>query len=74
MPYIVEIKREQVDVVGVMSSVREWLDAQRFEPDEFRYDSASDGAIFRLVFKNENEAQACADSFGGKVAITRLSG
>ncbi len=66
--YIVEIRREQADVAAQMAAIREWLDAQRFEPDEFRYDSASDGAIFRLVFKNETEARACAHSFGGQVS------
>lgn len=70
MPYLVEIKREQADVATLMSAIREWLDAQRFEPDEFRYNSAGDGAVFRLAFKHENEAQACADGFGGQVSRT----
>ena len=50
-----------------MSTIREWLDAQHFEPDEFRYSGADGWVTFRLVFKNETEARACADSFGGQV-------
>jgi hypothetical protein len=66
--YIVEIKREQADVATIMSAIRELLDAHRFEPDEFRYSGDEDGAAFRLVFKHENEARACADNFGGQVS------
>ena len=36
MLYIVEIRRERETLAQVMSAVREWLDAQRFEPDAFR--------------------------------------
>lgn len=51
-----------------MSAIREWLDAQRIEPDAFRYSSSDAGVTFRLEFKHEIEARACADAFGGEIS------
>ena len=38
MLYVVEIRRDREHLGQVMSAIREWLDAQRFEPDAFRCD------------------------------------
>jgi hypothetical protein len=68
MLYIVEIRREHAQLAQVMSVIREWLDARRFEPDAFRYTTAEEGVTFRLEFKHESEAMACADTFGGQIS------
>jgi hypothetical protein len=68
MLYNVEIRREDADLAKAMSAIREWLDGQRFEPDAFRYTSGDAGVIFRLEFKRELEARACADAFGGETS------
>jgi hypothetical protein len=41
MLYVVEIRRDLEQLASVMPAIREWLDAQRFEPDVFRSDQAS---------------------------------
>ena len=64
MLYIVEIKRAREHVAVIMSSIREWLDAQRFEPDAFRCSTDEETVTCRLEFKNESEAVACAEKFG----------
>ena len=67
MLYVVEIRRRREDLSKAMSEIREWLDAQRYEPDVFRCVTDEDSATFRLEFKFEPEALACANAFGGQV-------
>jgi hypothetical protein len=71
MPYIVEIRRKQADLGKTMSDIREWLDTQHFEPDAFRYAAADNGVTFRLEFRNQSEAAACAEAFGGRFVSER---
>ena len=66
MLYVVQIQREREHLAQVMSEIREWLDARRFEPESFRSDSNEERVTFRLEFKSENEAIACAETFGGQ--------
>src|SRR5215216_781606 len=68
MLYVVEILCDREHLARVMSATREWLDAQRFEPDAFRCVTDEDSVVFRLEFKHESEAVACADAFGGQVS------
>jgi hypothetical protein len=68
MLYVVEIERERADLAKVMSGLREWLDGQRFEPASFRCATTEESATFRLEFKIESEAVACASAFGGQVS------
>ena len=70
MLYVVEIRREREHLAKVMSAVREWLDGRRFEPDAFGCDTDEQSVTFRLEFKNESEAVACADAFQGQVIST----
>jgi hypothetical protein len=70
MLYVVEIRREREHLAKVMAGIREWLDAQRFEPDAFRCDADEEGVTFRLEFKSEGQAAACASIFGGQVSST----
>ena len=67
MLYAVEIRREREHLAKIMSAIREWLDAHRFEPDIFRSTTAEESVTFRLEFKIESEAMACAETFGGSV-------
>ena len=69
MLHRVEIQRAPGTMTRVMGEIREWLDAKRFEPDSFRCVTDSDAIIFRLEFKNESEAEACAQRFGGRSAF-----
>jgi hypothetical protein len=66
MLYVVEIQRDRELFAMAMSAIREWLDAQRFEPEIFRCDSTEALVTFRLEFNQESEAAACADAFGGQ--------
>lgn len=51
----------------IMAGIREWLDAQRFEPDAFRCTTEEATVTCRLEFKFESEAIACAQAFEGEV-------
>ena len=68
MLYVVEIRRDRAKFVELMSSVREWLDGRRFEPDAFRCATDEQNVTCRLEFKIESEASACAEAFGGQVS------
>ena len=70
MLYVVEIQREREHLAKVMSGIREWLDRQRFEPSVFHCSTDEETATFRLEFKAESEAVACAETFGGEVSST----
>jgi hypothetical protein len=67
MLYVVEIRREREVFANAMASIREWLDAQRFEPDTFRCTVDEESVTCRIEFKFEREAQACADAFAGQL-------
>jgi hypothetical protein len=66
MLYVVEIERDREHFAKVMSAIREWLDARRFEPEIFRCDTHEETVTFRVEFKSESEAIACAETFGGQ--------
>lgn len=68
MLYGVEIRREREQMAKAMCGIREWLDAQRFELDAFRCNTDEESVTFRLEFKMENEAVACASALGGQVS------
>jgi hypothetical protein len=68
MQYTVEIQRERETFAQVMSTIRVWLDSQRFEPNEFRCKVDDAVAIYKVAFKFESEARACAEAFGGQLA------
>jgi hypothetical protein len=67
MLYVVEIRRGHDALSTIMAGIREWLDAQRFEPDAFRCSTDEAMVTCRLEFKFENEALACARAFDGEV-------
>jgi hypothetical protein len=68
MLFTVEIRRERGRLSETMSSIREWLDEHRFEPDAFRCTTDEQSITCRLEFKIEREASACAKAFGGRVS------
>jgi hypothetical protein len=67
MLHVVEIRRGHDELPTIMARIREWLDAQHYQPDAFR--CSTDDAIVtcRLEFKDENEAIACARAFSGEM-------
>ena len=65
MLYVVEIRRSHEELSIIMARIREWLDAQRFEPDAFRCSADEETVTCRLEFKLESEAIACAEAFAG---------
>ena len=71
MLYVVEIRRGHDELSTIMARIREWLDAQRFEPDAFRCSTNETTVRCRLEFKVESEALACAEEFGGDVRSIR---
>ena len=68
MSYVVEFRRESEPLSKVMAAIREWLDAQRFEPNNFRCTTDKQAITCRLEFKFESEAGACAAAFGGRLS------
>ena len=68
MLYVVELRGEREELSTIMARIREWLDSQRFEPDTFRCTTDEATVTYRLEFRVENEAIACAEAFGGEVA------
>jgi len=71
MLYVVEIRRNHEHLAKVMSAIREWLDGRRFEPNAFACDTKEQSLTFRLEFKQESEAVACAEAFQGEVTSSR---
>jgi hypothetical protein len=67
MLHIVEIRRNRENLARVMSEIREWLDARRFEPDAFRCSTDEENVTFRVEFKVKSEATACAATFSGRL-------
>ena len=65
MLFSVEISCGTEDLVAIMSRMREWLDAQRFEPDAFKHTAEGNSVTIRVQFKAESEAIAFAGTFGG---------
>jgi hypothetical protein len=65
--HTVEIRRPLADMTRMMSAIREWLDDQRFEPDAFRSTTKGESVVFRLDYKVESEAKACAEMFAGRL-------
>ena len=68
MLYVVEIRREREAFADLMAAIREWLDAQHFEPDAFRCTTDEGSVTCRVEFKFESEARACADAFDGRLS------
>jgi hypothetical protein len=73
MLYTVDVRFTGNEVVGLMSNMRTWLDHRRLEPNTFRQITERDAASFRLEFKNEHEAEAFAQAFGGRVVVSPRS-
>lgn len=67
MLYVVEIKSERAELSALMARIRQWLDAQRFEPDIFRCSTDEESVTCRVEFRFEREALACAEALGGEV-------
>ena len=67
MLHRVEIRRPLADMTRMMSAIREWLDDRRFEPDAFRSLTQGETVVFRLDYKVESEAKACAERFEGRL-------
>jgi hypothetical protein len=67
MLYVVELRRERDELSTIMTRLKEWLDAQRFEPDAFRCTIHDARVTCRLEFEVESEAAACAEAFGGEL-------
>ena len=55
------------DFVQRLTDIRVWLDERRFEPSSFTYLFLGQGMKIRVSFKNDDEAGAFADEFGGSL-------
>ena len=51
MLYVVEMRRGHDELSTIMARIREWLDAQRFEPDAFRCSTDDATVTCRLEFQ-----------------------
>ena len=65
MLHIVEMALGDYELKERMSTMREWLDRNRYEPIAFRYLSRTGVTICRVDFTNEAAAGAFAQAFGG---------
>ena len=68
MLFTVEIDCGADDLTTAMSRMREWIDAQRLEPDTFRHTVSGESITITVQFKVEREAIAFASAFAGKLA------
>src|SRR3954468_2881311 len=50
-----------------MSRMRTWLDSQHFAPATFRYNHVDGAIVIRVEFSVEQEADAFAREFGGRI-------
>ena len=64
--YSVEVRCNTEDLADLMSKMREWLDARRFEPDSFRDTAEGVSVTFLVQFKVESEAAAFVHAFSGQ--------
>jgi hypothetical protein len=67
MPYIVEVRYIGGDWADLMADMRSWLDRRQIDTEEFNYSSPGRGIAFRVGFRNENQAAAFAEAFGGRL-------
>jgi hypothetical protein len=67
MPYSVEVRSDATKIGSLMERMREWLDAQRIEPDVFRHAVDEAGVLIHLQFKVESEASGFAHAFSGRL-------
>jgi hypothetical protein len=66
--YTVEIHIPENDgLTEKMNMLWAWLDHQKYEPTTFRYMFLSRNLLFKVEFSREDEAQAFASAFAGKV-------
>jgi hypothetical protein len=65
--YSVEVCCYAEDLAAVMSKMRQWLDAQRFEPDIFRHTVAGESVTIHLQFNVGGQAIAFAHTFSGQL-------
>jgi hypothetical protein len=65
--YSVEVGCDAEDLAAVMSEMREWLDAQRFEPDTFRHIVGGESITIHVQFNLESKAVAFAQAFSGQL-------
>ena len=62
-----EIRVANIAFSGEMSRMRTWLDSQHFEPATFRYNHVDGAVVIRVEFSAEQEADAFAREFGGRM-------
>lgn len=62
----VQIRLDSGEMAARMSEMRQWLDRNGIEPDTFEYRRMdAGGVVYRVDFKNANEASAFAEAFSG---------
>src|SRR4051812_3550487 len=72
--YSVEVRCDIENLANLMSKMREWLDARRFEPDSFRDTVDGESVRFLVQFKTEGEAVTFAHAFSGQLSLASLGG
>jgi hypothetical protein len=65
--YSTEIRVGNGELVAQMTRMREWLDSRRFEPAVFRYQHVDGVVVIQVDFEAEEEANAFARKFHGKL-------
>jgi hypothetical protein len=63
----VEINLEPGELCEQMAAMRIWLDNRRWEPSTFSCRSDGLGVLLRIDFKIEEEGEAFARQFGGRM-------
>ena len=67
MRYVAEVLVAGSDLTEHMGRMRSWLDHRSCEPHGFRLQGAGQQRRLRVSFKQEREAAAFAEKFGGTV-------
>jgi hypothetical protein len=69
----VGVRYSGIALPEIMARMREWLDAQRYQPKIFEYAIAKSGTLIRAQFERAAEAADFAEAFAGWLSRERPS-
>ena len=61
----VMVRLNAAEFSAAMTIIREWLDANRYEPTRYKYDHHDDAVLVTIDFPTEVAAEAFAARFEG---------
>ena len=68
MTYTVELRYIDGELDDLVHDIRQWLDRNQINAEEFYHSSGPPGLAFRIQFRDRDQAAAFAEAFDGWVA------